>query len=109
MIFEHDYDFYETDESFDYPSPFGYDYTVNEICAHGITVWMDSNNIISKWSGYGHFDYEVSKIKTLPELKEYITNHISDLEEYGNSKYTNRELIDELLEFINENITQQAA
>lgn len=108
-IIDYDYDFYTTDESFDYPSPFGYDYTENIIQPHGITVYMDTNNIISKWSGYGYFDYEISNIKTLQELKEYIIAHLDEIDESTNdSNFTRRELIDELLEFIDENITQAA-
>lgn len=108
--FTYDFDFYTTDESFDYGDGYGFTATYQEEVTHGITVVVDSDNKILGWSGYGHFAYEVDNIKALRNLKNFIAEHIKDLDglEDLTVSYTKEDELAELISLVDENINQAA-
>lgn len=96
--------FYYTDESFDYGnSQWGGIHYVN--APHGFTVNLINGVDIdlATLKGFGDFATDISKIKTLPELKEYITNNLEDVEDEEN-----RQNIKDFLELIDFNIKEAA-
>lgn len=101
MIYE--FDFYRTDESFDY-SDIATEYRTVE---HGIEIDMDINNNIYSWRGYGDFNYDMTEIKTLPELKQYILDNMHLVEEVEGERFTRKELLEELIDIIDSNIKKQ--
>lgn len=101
MIYE--FDFYRTDESFDY-SDIATEYRTVE---HGIEIDMDINNNIYSWCGYGDFNYDMTEIKTLPELKQYILDNMHLVEEVEGERFTRKELLEELIDIIDANIKKQ--
>ena len=103
------YNFYTTDESFDYGDfPNSTCYVTGE---HGFTINHDSNTNkldIESLETYGDYD-DMKEIKTLQGLKEYIKSHIDEVKDFDyESKYTNRECFEELIEIIDENLQMVA-
>ena len=98
-----DFVLYETDESFDYPTGYGYA-TQYEIGYHGfnIEVNWDNGQIISV-EGYGECA-DASDITTLEELKKYIST------ERENNKFPFRAILcDEELDELVKSIEEVAA
>lgn len=104
------YNFYETDESFDFgdfPNA-----TCHQTVEHGFSINHDSktNKLdINSLDAYGDFE-EMNKIKTLAELKDYILSHLDEVQDFDfECKYTNKECFEELVEIIDENLQAIAA
>lgn len=101
-----EYIFFTTDESFDYPTGYGYA-TYHEKASHGFEISIDTDNKIdfSSFSSFGSYAEMEDKCKNLTDLKNYIIEHLDEIEEPEEKfTYTNREIFEELLEIIDENI-----
>lgn len=105
-----EYNFYTTDESFDYNGPFG-TATQYETGYHGFSIEVDKNDIIDITSldAYGDYTEMQDKCKTLEDLKKYLEEHLDEVQEDEEKhRYTNRECFEELIEIINDNIKAAA-
>ena len=104
-----EYLFYQTDYSFDYNSPFGtstyYDYD-----NHGFEIEIDINNNIdmSSFQAFGDYEEMNRKCKTLEDLKKYILEHYNEIQEFEGYRYSNKEVFDELLDIIDDNLKKVA-
>ena len=104
-----EYIFYQTDYSFDYNSPFGtstyYDYD-----NHGFEIEIDINNNIdmSSFQAFGDYEEMNRKCKTLEDLKKYILEHYNEIQEFEGYRYSNKEVFDELLDIIDDNLKKVA-
>ena len=92
IMFWEKYVFYETDESFDYPTGYGYD-TCYQKGEHGFEVKYDDNVDVIDWDGFGEFGVDVNRTKG--DYKAFYEFVLSVKDEYKDA-----EAIDELLEFI---------
>lgn len=104
-----EYLFYQTDYSFDYNSPFGtstyYDYD-----NHGFEIEIDINDNIdmSSFQAFGDYEEMNRKCKTLEDLKNYILEHYNEIQEFEGYRYSNKEVFDELLDIIDDNLKKVA-
>lgn len=95
----HDYTFYQTEDWIDW-----YSRSVLETTEHGISVNLDKDDNILSWSGYGDYYNEVNKCETIEQLRDFVKAHLGDVEEYDSTMpYTNEEMIDELVYFLDQN------
>ncbi len=101
---DYDYTFYTTE---DYQEWYGR--CVPETEYHGVTVNIDKNDNVLSWYGYGDFGYEISLCKTVEQLRDYIKSHLNEVQEFkgDNFSYTNKELFEELIDILNDNIEQK--
>ena len=104
------YNFYTTDESFDFGDfPNG---TCHQTAEHGFSIEHNgkTNDLdINSLNTYGDFE-EMNNIKTLGELKEYLLSHLDEVQDFDfECKYTNKEVFEELIEIIDENLQKIAA
>lgn len=98
------YTFYETDESFDYGDWYA-PCTCYAGLQHGFEIDVDKNDNVDIKTLHGYNDYsEMNRIKTLPELKQYIVDHIHEVQEDNN-----RECLEELVDFITCQIAREVA
>ena len=86
----YDYDFYTTDESFDYPTGYGYA-THYEKGYHGFKVNLDKDDNVLGWNGYGDY-WQAGECKSLDEFYNYV--------ESVKEEYPDIEIMEELLGFI---------
>lgn len=93
-----DYVFYTTDESFDYPTGYGYA-THYEKAQHGFSVKFDKNDNVLDWRGMGDY-WQADEAKTLEEFYNFVKS--------VKSEYAKQDVIDELLEFISQTIRTAA-
>ena len=105
---KYEYNFYSTDASFDYRDCYGGTCYCTDY--HGLTVELEkyTDKVIS-WSGYGDYASDIDNCKTLEELRDYLESHLDEVSEenrYGHT-YTNRELFEELISFIDDTIKDQ--
>ena len=102
----YDYVFYTTDESFDYPT--GYGYATHYVEGkHGFSLSIDIDNYIdfSSFDAFGDFGEMEDKCKNLKELKAYILNSFDEIQESDEYiTYSNREIFEELIEIIDINL-----
>lgn len=104
----YEYNFYITDESFDYGDFPGA--TVTETVKHGFSVEIDSDNKvdINSLESYGDYSQLQNEIKTLQGLLDYIEAHLSEVEEHDeNEIITNYYLFLELTDFLREQIKEE--
>ena len=69
----------------------------------GLSIEIDGNDYVDVTSLYGYGEYSgiEKRLKTLKDLKEFITDKIEEVEEPTEKwKYTRVEALEELLEFI---------
>lgn len=105
-----EYIFYQTDESFDY-GDWSWGGTCNEYANHGFEVEIDNNDNIdmSSFQAFGDYEEMNHKCKTLENLKNYILEHYNEIQEFdGFDRYSNKEVFDELLDIINDNLKKAA-
>jgi hypothetical protein len=105
-----DYNFYETDESFDFGDFPGGTFISTEKHGFSIEHVSKTNKLdINSLKAYGDYE-EMNNIKSLEELKEYILSHLDEVQDFDyESRYTNREIFEELIEIIDENLQGLAA
>ena len=105
-----EYIFYQTDCSFDFDGPFGTE-TYHDYENHGFEVEIDNNDNIdmSSFKAFGDYEEMNHKCKTIENLKNYILEHYNEIQEFdGFDRYSNKEVFDELLEIINDNLKKAA-
>ena len=105
-----EYIFYQTDESFDY-GDWSWGGTWNEYANHGFELDIDSNYSIdmTKFQAFGDYEEMNDKCKTLEDLKNYILEHYNEIQEFdGFDRYSNKEVFNELLDIINDNLKKAA-
>jgi hypothetical protein len=92
----YEYNFYEEDVSFDYADWMFGNCTCHSIMPHGfkIEITRDDKVMIETLDAYGDYQ-EMDNIKTLPELKDYLVEHLDEVE-----GKTSRECFEELIDFI---------
>ena len=94
--------FYETDESFDYADWYA-PCTCCSYLEHGFEIDIDKDDKVDIKTLHGFNDFwEMNKIKTLPELKQYIVDHIHEVQEDKD-----RECLEELVDFITCQISRE--
>ena len=104
----YEYNFYITDESFDYGDFPGA--TVTETVKHGFSIEINSDNKvdISSLESYNDYSEIQEKVKTLQELLDYIESHLEEIEEHDeNEIITNYYLFLELTDFLREQIKEE--
>lgn len=104
----YEYNFYITDESFDYGDFPGA--TFRETVKHGFSIEInaDNNVNINTLQSYGDYSSLQDEIKSLSELKDYIESHLSEIEEHDeNEIITNYYLFLELTDFIKDQIKEE--
>ena len=82
---------------------FEFDFYKNGDCLTGLSVEIDGNDYVDIASRYGYGDYsEIEKnLKTLKDLEKFITSKMDEVEEQSEKgKYTRKEVLEELLEFV---------
>jgi hypothetical protein len=104
-----EYIFYETDESFDY-GDWSWGGTWEEHANHGFEIEIDNDKIdMSSFNAFGDYEEMNHKCKTLEDLKNYILEHYDEIQEFeGFYKYSNKEVFNELLEIIDDNLQKAA-
>ena len=105
-----EYIFYQTDESFDY-GDWSWGGTWEEHANHGFEIEIDSNDNIdmSSFNAFGDYEEMNHKCKSLEDLKNYILEHYDEIQEFeGFYRYSNKEVFDELLEIIDDNLKKAA-
>ena len=98
------FDFYTTDDSFDYGDfPGG---TCYQLGYHGFYIDADNDNRLDLDSlkGYGDFARMEDDISSLEDLKEFIVQHLDEVREIGGFGYTNLDCLDEFIEIIDDNL-----
>lgn len=87
---------------------FDYDFYIEDDTATGLFVDINKNDYVDITSLYGYGDfYGIEKsIKTLEDLKMFIVNNLGKINEkwHLSKKFSRRELVEELLDFINTSI-----
>ena len=65
---------------------------------------------MNTFQAFGDYEEMNHKCKTLEDLKNYILEHYNEIQEYEefDRYYTNKEVFDELLEIINDNLKKAA-
>ena len=105
-----EYIFYQTDESFDY-GDWSWGGTWEEYSNHGfeIEIDYDDNIDMSSFQAFGDYEEMNHKCKTLEDLKNYILEHYNEIQEFeGFDRYSNKEVFNELLDIINDNLKKVA-
>ena len=97
----YEYVFYERDVSFDYGDFPGATCSCIEKNGFSIEIDKEDNVDISSLEGFGDFQFIEREIKTPEGLIKFIDEHKADIEETSDtSLWANRELFDELVEFL---------
>lgn len=102
---KYEYNFYSTDSSFDYCDCYGG--TCNCIDYHGLEVELENKtDKVLSWHGYGDYETDINNCDTLEQLRDYLVSHLDEVQEenrYGHT-YSNREVFEELIQFVEETI-----
>ncbi len=110
MRYKQSYDFYVSDDSFDWPGPFG-DETERVVGYHGFSIEcdIDDNFYIETMSAYGDFSEMEKNCKTLQGLRDYVVAHLNEVKEnsYFCENSTPLECFEELIEFLSEQIERE--
>ena len=113
----YDYIFYLTDESFDYPTGYGWD-TETQYQPHGFVI--DEQLDMNSFEGYGDYLEMNDQCHTLEQLRDYIVAHYKEIKPinetcrecftstmYQNDDWSNWENFDLLLKQIDEKIRRE--
>ena len=82
---------------------FEFDFYEKDDCLTGLSMEIDCNDYVDITSLYGYGDYSgiEKNIKTLKDLEKFITSKMDEVEERTEKgKYTRKEVLEELLEFV---------